>query len=115
MDVIETKKQRVIEILEEAIKLYKAKDADYSGDVPLSNFRTSTEYGLQPWRAVLAGRFNDKVSRIKKFCRDGKFEVVKETMCDTMTDGLVYLAIARALYEEEFGEVDLLERGGVGQ
>jgi len=55
------------------------------------------------------------VSRIKKFCRDGKFEVTTETMCDTLTDGLVYLAIARALYEEEFGEVNLLEKGGIVQ
>jgi len=107
------KKKRVVEILEEAIKLYKAKDADYSGSVPLSNFRFSTEYGIQPWRAVLAGRFNDKVSRIKKFCKDGSLKVMSESFCDTMTDGLVYLAIARALYEEEFGEVDLLERAGV--
>ena len=113
MDVIKVDRKRVVEILEESIKLYKAKDADYSGDVPLSNFRTSTEYGVQPWRAVLSGRFNDKVSRIKKFCRDGKFEVTTETMCDTLTDGLVYLAIARALYEEEFGEVDLLKLGGI--
>lgn len=110
---MDVKKRRVVEILEEAIKLYKAKDTDYSGDVPLSNFRTSTEYGIQPWRAVLAGRFNDKVSRIKKFCRDGRVEVTTETICDTMTDGLVYLAIARALFEEEFGEVDLLKRGGI--
>lgn len=113
VDVADTKRQRVVEILEEAIKLYKAKDADYSGDVPLSNFRSSVEYGLQPWRAVLAGRFSDKVNRIKKFCRDGMFEVTSETMCDTLTDGLVYLAIARALYEEEFGEVDLLEKEGI--
>jgi len=107
------KKQRVVEILEEAIEIYKAKDADYSGDVPLSNFRTSIEYGIQPWRAVLAGRFNDKVNRLKKFCRDGEFMVPTETMCDTLTDGLVYLAITRVLYEEEFGEVNLLEKEGI--
>ncbi len=113
LDVIKVKKQRVVEILEEAITLYKAKDADYSGDVPLSNFRSSVEYGVKPWHAVLAGRFNDKVNRIKKFCRGGEFEVTTETMCDTMTDGLVYLAIARALFEEEFGEVDLLKKEGI--
>jgi len=112
MDVTKMKK-RVVEILKEAITLYEAKDADYSGDVPLSNFRTSVEYGIQPWRVVLAGRFNDKVQRMKKFCRDEQFLVTTETMCDTMTDGLVYMAIARALYEEEFGVVDLLEKEGI--
>lgn len=110
---MDVKKFRVVEILEEAVKLYKAKDADYSGDIPLSNFRSSIEYGTEPWRAVLTGRFNDKVNRIKNFCKEGKFEVTTETMCDTLSDGLIYLAIARALYEEEFGEVDLLKREGI--
>lgn len=113
MDVAKVKKHRVVEILEEAARLYKAKDADYSGDIPLSNFRSSVEYGIKPWHAVLVGRFNDKVNRLKKFCRDGKFEVTTETMCDTMTDGLIYLAIARAMFEEEFGEIDLLKREGI--
>ena len=87
----------VLEIFEELIELHKAKDADYGGDVPLSNFRRCEQFGIPAWKGCLV-RMSDKWSRLLSLvAKDGKSSVTDENIEDTLKDLAVYSVIVLAL------------------
>lgn len=86
-----------------AIELLKKKRADYSGGSdPFKNFRQSTALSVEPWRGA-AVRFMDKVTRVFQLfnTKDGKGQVVDETIEDTLFDILNYAVIMYQLWREE--------------
>ena len=46
-------------------ELHQAKEADYAGQAPLSNFRQCERFGVPAWRGALV-RMSDKWSRSKR-------------------------------------------------
>ena len=58
-------------ILAELAELPNAKDAEYSGDAPLSNYRTAEEWGDPAWKSSLL-RAEEKRCRLKNKWNSGK-------------------------------------------
>lgn len=78
------------------------KNADYSpGADPFRNFRNSEVIGVDPERAILV-RVTDKITRIGNLIgrTDGPV-VTDETINDTIEDAINYLAILKALREND--------------
>lgn len=102
---------RFEKILEEMKELHYAKDHDYAGKEPLSNFRESSDIGVPPWKGVFI-RLSDKYKRSKQLI-GGTASVKSESLVDSLMDLANYAIICRILYEELHGKIDLLEREGI--
>lgn len=68
------------------LETFKKKNADY-GD---STSQTYKEFGL----ASYAIRLNDKLNRIKSFCKKGELEVKDESCVDMLLDITNYCLLA---------------------
>jgi len=89
---------RFFELLKEMKRLYSLKDRDYSGEVPLSNFRESEKLGIPAWKGVLI-RMGDKWRRIINLANKDQ-EDREEKLRDTLLDLAVYSLICIILKEE---------------
>lgn len=86
----------------ECIELHALKGADYGRDEdPFANIRSSEEFGLDGWRGSII-RGNDKMSRLKAYCRKGSLE--NEGVEDSFKDLANYAIIALTLFREESGK-----------
>jgi len=96
----------VLRIFDELKELHIAKDADYAGGEPLSNFRRSEQFGIPAWKGCLV-RMSDKWSRLVSLVgKDGKHEVAGESIEDTLKDLAVYSIITLALLRGDQHPVD---------
>ena len=76
------------------VDILEAKNADYAGDSdPLKNFNASEIVGVDRERAILV-RVMDKISRISNLL-DKDPLVLDETLEDTISDAINYLAILK--------------------
>jgi len=91
---------RVLEIFKELMALHIAKDSDYAGGVPLSNFRRSEQFGIPAWKGCLI-RMSDKWSRIVSLVGKGENAVKGESLDDSLRDIAVYAIITIALLSEQ--------------
>jgi hypothetical protein len=92
---------RVKEILDYLWKVHQVKDADYSGGVPLSNFKTCEQFGVPAWIGA-STRLADKWSRFISLMRPDNSgpKVEEETVEETLRDLAVYAVIVLVLKEE---------------
>jgi len=91
---------RALTITNRMLQIYEAKDTDYSdNDLPMGNLRESTEWGIQPWRAVMI-RLGDKKRRIASFVKRGQYQVPDENVDDTLLDFANYCMFGVVLYSE---------------
>ena len=74
------------ELTSQMLETFKKKNADY-GD---STTKTFKEFGLISY----AVRLDDKLSRIKSFCKKGALEVKDESIVDTLLDAANYCLLA---------------------
>ena len=89
----------VLKIFDELKDLHKAKDADYAGGEPLSNFKRCEQLGVPAWKGTLI-RLSDKYSRLVSLvAKDGQGEVAGEGIDDTLRDLAVYAVIALRLWQ----------------
>jgi hypothetical protein len=103
----------VLEIFKELEELHIAKDADYAGGIPLSNFRRCEQFGIPAWKGCLV-RMSDKWSRLLSLvAKDGEHQVAGEGIKDTLKDLAVYSIIVLALLRHTalIEEPDLLSDG----
>lgn len=98
-------------ILVDIVEMHRAKRADYASDNDsFSNFRDSSDMGLEGFDAVTAAEHNvrQKLARIKSLRLNGRLEEPEnETVTDTYLDLAVYACITLALRLE--AEADLAE------
>lgn len=73
-------------LTKQMLETFKKKNADY-GD---STSQTYKEFGLTSY----AIRLNDKLNRIKSFCKKGKLEVKDEGVVDSLMDMASYCLLA---------------------
>lgn len=73
-------------LTKQMLETFKKKNADY-GD---STTQTYKEFGL----ASYAIRLNDKLNRVKSFCKKGVLEVKDERIIDTLMDMSAYCLLA---------------------
>lgn len=94
--------QKVVDILQNAMDLHKKKAADYGSDTdPFANINAAAEaWGVPPWICVMI-RIQDKLQRLQSLRSKGDLQ--NESAADSLTDILVYSAIAQVLLEEEQG------------
>ena len=86
-------------LLKEIGDLHDIKQRDYGlANDPFHNVRASEELGIPGFKGAIL-RANDKMVRLKKFCRDGVLS--NESARDSMLDGAVYLLIAAVLFDEQ--------------
>lgn len=89
---------RFYELLEEVSDLHSRKNHDYSRqDEPLSNFKRSQAFGVEPWRGIFI-RMSDKWSRIEELSK-GK-QPKNESLRDSLIDNAVYSLLAIILLDE---------------
>ena len=87
------------EELEKLGKLHDRKQQDYGTDTdPFANVRASEDFGVAAWMGCLI-RMNDKVQRLKTFCKTG--ELSNEGVEDSLQDLAVYSLIALCLFKEK--------------
>jgi len=85
-------------IHEEIKALHRSKGADYgSADDPFANLRAAESFGIPNWQGV-AIRMEDKMRRIRAFCRKG--ELANESIEDSFLDLANYAMLGLALYRE---------------
>ncbi len=90
---------RFHELLDTIRDLHDRKNSNYaSGSDPLSNFKLSTEFGIEPWKGALV-RMSDKWSRIVQLA-NGTPDAVGESLTDTLMDLAVYSLLTIVLMEE---------------
>lgn len=88
-----------IAILEEMLALHIKKGADYGTNKDIfANVRASEEFGVEGWKGAVL-RANDKMSRLKAFCVNGRLQ--NEGVEDTLIDLANYIVIALALRRAE--------------
>lgn len=91
-----------------ALEICSKKNADYTGgqasDHPLANFLMAQEFGINPADGLLL-RMLDKWQRIKSFKKNGKLQVVGESVEDAFMDIGVYaflmLTLLKTLKEQD--------------
>ena len=87
------------QILEELQALHDKKNQDYGTEEdPLANVRASEDFGIPAWTGAMI-RANDKVTRIKTFCKKGV--LANESLEDSLLDLATYTVIAIQLYREQ--------------
>lgn len=92
--------ETVLKIFDELKDLHKAKDADYAGEVPLSNFRRCEQFGIPAWKGCLI-RMSDKYSRLVSLVgKDCEHAVKGESLDDSLKDLAVYSIITLALRKQ---------------
>ena len=87
-------------------KIHRAKNADYAGDNPYSNFMQCKALGIDAFTGVLV-RIGDKYSRIVNLAKKGcEGEVKDESIMDTLIDLANYslIAILVKQYEENLAK-----------
>jgi hypothetical protein len=90
---------RFVELLDKMKEIHYAKDQDYAGEIPFSNFRKSESFGIPAWKGALV-RMSDKWSRLCTLA--SKEAMVRdETFEDTLLDLANYALIIYILREEE--------------
>ena len=91
-------------ILEDIALMHEKKNADYgTGADPYANVNAAKELGIEPWRAAVL-RANEKMTRIKAFCVNGKLE--NEGLEDSLLDGAAYFIIALRLWRMQEAKKD---------
>lgn len=92
------KEQRFEQLTKQMFETFKCKNKDY-GD---STTQTYKEFGLTSY----AIRINDKLNRVKSFCKKGELEVKGESVKDSLMDLANYclLAVIDIENEEEENE-----------
>ncbi|PTL34652.1 hypothetical protein C7120_09130 [Prevotella sp. oral taxon 376] len=93
-----TKEQMLEELTKQMLETFKKKNADY-GD---STTQTFKEFGLTSYTI----RLNDKLNRIKSFCKKGELEVKDEKIIDTLMDMSAYCLLAAIDIKEQKGSDD---------
>lgn len=92
-----------LQTLEEMRALYSKKQEDYGSDNdPFANVRATEGFGIPGWLGAVL-RLNDKIVRIKSFCKKGR--LANESVRDSIIDIAVYASIALTLYDQLHGEV----------
>lgn len=94
-----------LRLLEKMKDLHVRKSAGYAGVTnpdPWKNFRTSTGFGVEPWRGTLI-RMGDKWSRLQNLVQSADNEQVGESIDDTAMDLAAYALIFLCLYHEDPG------------
>lgn len=87
-------------ILDELGDLHEKKNADYGLPTDhYANVCAAEELGIEPWRAAMM-RANEKITRIKAFCRNGRLE--NEPLEDSLLDLASYAVIALRLYRKRY-------------
>lgn len=89
-------------ILDEMNRIHEAKDHDYAGEVPFSNFRKCESFGIPAWKGVMV-RLSDKWSRLCTLA-DTEAKVKDEKFDDTLLDLANYAVICYILREEYIAE-----------
>lgn len=96
---------RFLALLDELKQLHVDKSAGYAGAQnvdPWANFRTATDWGVEPWRGALV-RFGDKYTRLKNILSNPDNERFGESVHDQAMDMAAYAIIFLCLYEEDPG------------
>lgn len=81
-----TREQEFELLTKQMLETFKKKNADYGN----STTQTFNEFGLTSY----AVRLNDKLNRIKSFCRKGELEVKDESVVDSLMDMASYCLLA---------------------
>lgn len=84
--LVSCKEIEFAKLTKQMLETFKKKNADY-GD---STTQTFKEFGLTSY----AIRLNDKLNRIKSFCKKGELEVKDERIIDTLMDMSAYCLLA---------------------
>lgn len=84
--LVSCKEIEFTKLTRQMLETFKKKNADY-GD---STTQTFGEFGLTSY----AIRLNDKLNRIKSFCKKGELEVQNEKIIDTLMDMSAYCLLA---------------------
>lgn len=89
-------------LLDEMRDLHIRKNAGYSGDSVdrWANFRLSNSLGVSPFLGVLV-RMSDKWIRITNLSKNNNFDMVNESLRDTLMDLAAYALIAICLLDEK--------------
>ena len=85
------------------LALTKSKNSDYANsDDAFANFTQANEFGVDTLTG-LAIRMNDKMQRLKSFCKKGELQVKTkgDTVADIFKDLAIYSVIAQALLSLE--------------
>lgn len=92
--------EKVLAILNGAIDVHTKKAADYGSDTdPFANITAASDrWGVPAWVCVMI-RIEDKIQRLSSLAKKGDLE--NESAGDSLTDILVYSAIASVLLEED--------------
>jgi len=92
--------QSITDTYSKGIDIIKIKNADYASSTnPFKNFESASVVGVYVKRDILV-RVLDKLARVSNLL-DKKGEVKDETVEDTITDMINYLAILKARIESE--------------
>lgn len=86
----------------------RSKNLDYTnGAGPFANFEGAEDFGVDTL-VGLAVRMNDKMQRLKSFCKQGGLAVTEkgDTIADIFDDFIGYSWIALAILEEKKGIAD---------
>lgn len=86
LKLVSCKEIEFAKLTKQMLETFKKKNADY-GD---STTQTFKEFGLTSY----AIRLNDKLNRIKSFCKKGGLEVKDESCIDTLMDMASYCLLA---------------------
>ena len=90
-----------IRLCDQALRLMKAKNNDYSyGDDPYNNFRGSEMLGISPIIGILL-RMQDKMMRIKTFALCNNLNVKEESVNDSIIDLINYAVLIAGFIEYE--------------
>lgn len=84
--LVSCKEVEFTKLTKQILETFKKKNADY-GD---STTQTFKEFGLTSY----AIRLNDKLNRVKSFCKKGELEVKDERIIDTLMDMSAYCLLA---------------------
>lgn len=84
--LVSCKEIEFAKLTKQMLETFKKKNADY-GD---STTQTFKEFGLMSY----AVRLNDKLNRVKSFCKKGVLEVKEEKIIDTLMDMSAYCLLA---------------------
>ncbi len=88
----------VRETYAKAAEIIERKNADYATQAdPFANFRTANILGLSVEKGILV-RTLDKIMRVNNLLEHEAF-VTEESMEDTLTDAINYLALLKAYRE----------------
>ena len=85
------------ELLNTMADIHSAKNHDYAGEDPLSNFTTCEKLGILAWKGCLV-RMTDKYCRLANFAKSNEMHVSDENFEDTLVDLANYSIICVLLY-----------------